>query len=438
VAWISERKDVLSVLLGMVTLSAYLKYVQRPGTGRYLAVIAAFSLGLMAKPMLVTLPFVLLLLDFWPLGRFHRARPRTTAAPGTIPWRLILEKTPFMALAAASSVVTYLAQQRGGAFIPAGLFPAAVRIENALVSCARYVGKALWPHDLIPFYRHPGHSLSFRELALSFLLVAGLTALAVASRRRRPWLLTGWLWFLGVLVPVSGLVQVGSQGMADRYSYLPSIGLCMAITWEASSRAARFRRGAAALALISVAVIPALVFLTWRQTAHWKSTVTLFTRVVAIDTANYIGYNMLGVDYLLRHEAAKAVPLFRRALAIWPAYLDGRFNLGLALTELGETDEAMEQFAAILRIKPRDPESLFNLGKALLEKGRTDEALQHFAAAVALDPNQPAILFARGGALARSGRLIEAAEDFRRVVELDPGNAEARASLEYALRILGK
>jgi tetratricopeptide (TPR) repeat protein len=190
--------------------------------------------------------------------------------------------------------------------------------------------------------------------------------------------------------------------------------------------------------LIGAAVLAALVFLTWRQSTYWRNTITLFTRVVTVDARNYAGYNVLGVDFLLRHKAAEAVPLFRRALEIWPAHLDSRFNLGLALAELGDTDEAMEQFSAVLSLNPRDAESLFNLGQALLKKGLPGEALQRFEAALALDPDQPAILLARGVAQERLGRMAGAADDFRRAVELDPGNAEARDKLERALRIPGR
>jgi len=436
VAWISERKDVLSVLLGLATLMSYLRYARRPGIGRYLIVIAAFSLGLMAKPMLVTLPFLLLLLDWWPLGRLYGATKPVASFPMLFPWRLLIEKAPLLLLAAASSVVTYTAQQRGGAIRPTEAFPLALRVENALVSAGRYISHALWPHDLIPFYRHPGNGIPLRELLFTVVFLVAVTFLAFAARKHRPWLLTGWLWFLGTLVPVLGLIQVGLQGMADRYSYLPLTGLFIAISWEIGSRPSRTGRSRTVRGVALVSVILALTLLTWRQTTFWSNTLNLFTRVVSVDPGNFTGYNMLGSYHLTNHEPAKAVPLFRTALQIMPAYKDSRFNLGLALAELGDSAGAIEQFTALLRVNPNDAECLYNLGKALLELGRASEALRSLDAAQALNPAEPAILFSRGLAFTQLDRMAEAAGDFRKVLELDPENTEARDNLEHALRLI--
>lgn len=419
VAWVSERKDVLSVLLGMVTLAAYLRYVRRPGTGRFLAVAGFLSLGLMAKPMLVTLPFVLLLLDWWPLGRF-RAAPCQGRHAGGAAVRLVVEKTPLMLLAAASSAVTYLAQHHGGAIISAGLFPPAARMENVLISYLRYVYTFFHPLDLIPFYVHPRTTLPLLTLAASLAFLVLVTALAVARRGRHPWLLTGWLWYLGVLVPVLGLVQVGLQGMADRYSYLPSVGLCLAVVWEIAALAGPVRRAKAAAVAAGVVAVAALLACTRLQSAYWRDTITLFTRVVTVDPRNFTGFNMLGAEYLLRGEPAKAVPLLRRSVEIWPAYQDGRYNLGLALARLGQTEEAIAQFEANLRVNPRDVETLLNLGRGLAKLRRFPEALRRFDAALALAPDEPSVLFERGLVHVELGQISAAADDFGRVLELDP------------------
>ncbi|MHB8834559.1 MAG: tetratricopeptide repeat protein [Candidatus Methylomirabilia bacterium] len=402
VAWISERKDVLSGLLWMLTLSFYLRYVKKPGAGRYVLVFAVFLLGLLAKPMLVTLPFVLLLLDWWPLHRFHPAPPGSPESPRAVAPLLLLEKMPLLALSAVSCGITYFAQQRGGAMMLTELFPFWSRAGNAVVSYLGYIVKALLPVDLLPFYPHPGTSLPPAKVLLSLAVLGVISLLVFAVRQRRPWLALGWLWYLGTLVPVIGFVQVGRQAMADRYSYLPLIGLFVALAWEACSRAADRRRGPALLGVGAAAILAALTWLSWQQSSLWKNSVTLFTHVTRVDPRNFVAYNMLGADLLVRRDAIAAARLFRKALEINPLALEARYNLGLALAQAGETDAAIEQFTTVIGYEKgttRDAEALYNLGNLQLEKGLAEEALRNFDAAAAVNPGQPEIHVSRGRAL---------------------------------------
>ena len=437
VAWISERKDVLSVLLGMLTLLAYLRYVRRPVAARFAPVVVLFCLGLMSKPMLVTLPLALLLLDWWPLGRFHHAARPGAIPPAAAARRLFLEKAPLLGLAATSCVVTFFAQRLGGAMSYADVFPMGVRFNNAIVSYVRYLGKMLWPRQLIPFYPHPGLVLSQTQVILCFALLAGITVGAFASRRRHPWFIAGWLWYLGMLVPVIGLVQVGLQGMADRYSYLPLVGLFVAICWESYSRALPSARGRVVGGAGAVCVVITLALLTWNQSGYWKDTVTLFNRVIAVDPRNFLAYNMLGSNYLVLGDPVRAKPLFRRSLELKSSYAEARYNLGLALARLGEREEAIATFTAVIRANPKDEEGFFNRGRLLLEQGKAEEALRDFDAARALAPAQMQIHYRRGLALARLERYDEAAAAFAAAAALAPQNVEAIYNQGRALDAAG-
>lgn len=437
VAWISERKDVLSGLFAMLTLLAYLRYLKKPGIARYLAVVVAFVLGLMAKPMLVTLPFVLLLLDWWPLGRFSSAAvPRRPQ--GSIAGRLFLEKSPLLALTAISAVVTYIAQRQGGAMTDSDFFPLSVRAGNAIVAYVRYLGKMLWPRDLIYFYPHPLGSLPLWQVTACLLVLVLISAAAVALCKRRPWLATGWLWFVGMLVPVIGVVQVGRQAMADRYSYLPLIGLFVAIAWEARSRAQPPRAGNLARCAVVGAILATLAILTYRQAGYWQNTQTLSNHLLSIDPRNYVAYNLKGMDLLLQHQAAGAVPLLRTSVALSPTFLDARYNLGLALAELGEFDEALIHFAAVVRASPRDAEALTNLGLQYVAKGDLPEALALFSRAAALEPRVARIQYHLGRTLDGMGRTTEAIAHYRTALVLEPTSSEAHNNLGVSLAVLGR
>ncbi|HET9317332.1 MAG TPA: hypothetical protein VFQ51_17205, partial [Vicinamibacteria bacterium] len=323
VAWVAERKELLSALLGFLTLLSYAAWAQRRGRGQPWAALALFAAGLMAKPMLVTLPFVLVLLDVWPLRRVSiDERPWPALA------RAVAEKAPFLALAAASSAVTFLVQRAGGAVGTLENYPLGVRVANALVAYAGYLRRLFWPVGLAVFYPHPGRSLTAAAIAGAALLFGGLCAAAWILRRRRPYLFVGWFWFAGMLVPVIGLVQVGFQALADRYAYVTFVGLFVALVWLAAAgveRAPSWLRPVAAAA--GVALVAACVLQTRGELAHWQDSETLFSRALEVTSGNYVACQNLAHHLNEKNRPAEALPLLEEALRLRPRYPEARVNL---------------------------------------------------------------------------------------------------------------
>jgi tetratricopeptide (TPR) repeat protein len=428
VAWVSERKDVLSTLFLILALRAWTRFARSGRRGAYLAALGHFSLGLLAKPMVVTAPFLLLLLDAWPLGRLPLAPPRVLAAGLG---RRAVEKWPFFALAAAASAVTWLAQSAGGgasAFSPIAAWP---RVANAIVSYVRYPLAAVWPTSLAAFYPHPATlraDVDPLPVALSAALLVAVTAAAFRERVRRPWLAFGWAWYVGTLVPVIGLVQVGGQARADRYTYVPLVGLFVALAWGLGEIAERGRaRRAAAVAAAGAAVVACAV-LAWRQAGTWRDGETLHRHALAVTEGNWKawhglcdvlleqgrlgeaaaaceaairvlptfpeGWQTLGVVRARAGDPAAAIPLFRRALELRPDYFQALHNLGSALGNQGDYAQAVAHFEAALRLRPGDAETWASLGLARLRGGDREGALQAADRLRALDP-------ARGEALRR-------------------------------------
>ncbi len=464
VAWVSERKDVLSAVFWAASLGAYLFYVRRPGAVRYLLASFMFVLGLLSKPMVVTLPLVLLVLDFWPLGRWRKETGTGGAAPA---FHLLLEKAPLLALSACSAVLTYIAQRRGGSIITTEEYRLPVRLANALVSCAAYLAKAVWPGRLAVFYPYRVNPAAWK-LALSGALVVLISSVAVAQIRRRPYIAAGWLWYLIALLPVIGLVQVGGQAMADRYTYIPLTGIVLAAAWlsaEAVRSRPRLRAWigvswAAALILLSAA--------TARQVGYWRDSETLYRRALRVTEGNYLAENNLGV---LRHwqgRYGEAEEHFRRALAVWPRYPSAWINLGNARLRLGDTDgayqayrrameldrrdarapynmgliaarrrrwrEAEKLYREALRLDPDNAEALTNLASVLMVLGREDEALASLDRAIGRNPDLEAARFNRGLIFLRRGGFGEAAAEFRETRRINPASREAAAALEEVLK----
>jgi tetratricopeptide (TPR) repeat protein len=433
VAWISERKDVLSGAFWMLTLLAYAKYVaeskgqsRRSGVFYSLALIS-FALGLMSKPMLVTLPCVLLLLDYWPLNRLDRT---------TAPW-LVLEKVPFVALAMASSVVTFLVQEKGGAVSRLESLPLMARLENALVSYCRYLGKTFWPVDLSVLYPHPGHwPAGAVWLSAAALLV--LTAAAILLARRHPYLCVGWLWFIGTLVPVIGLVQVGVQSMADRYTYLPLIGVYIAVVWGASECVAHLSRAQKALAAAAALALLICSALTLRQIGIWKNSESLFRHAVAVTKDNYLAYNNLGFHLSNLGKTEAALEMYRRSIQINPNYDEAQNNIGFALAKLGRPLEAIPYYEAALRLRPTLAEAHNNLGNALSELGRLDAAMTEYETTLRLNPDHADAHSNLGIALAMKGLLGEAIGHFEKSLALKPNNSGAHSNLGNAYAVQRK
>lgn len=433
VAWVAERKDVLSGLFWLLVLWAYAIFVERrrkaaPDAWRYYVLaLIAFALGLMAKPMLVTLPFVLLLLDIWPLRRFGQDL-------GSDVRRLVLEKLPFFALTILSCVVTFNVQKAGGSVSSTlGLGP---RLENAVVAVAGYLGKFLWPAELAVLYPHPGDWPVTRVLP-ALLLIGVISLVAIRQLRRRPWIGVGWFWFLGTLVPVIGLVQVGLQSMADRYTYLPILGVEIALLWTLRELAGTAVGRRSLLALAGSAALLALAVRTVPQIAVWKDSFTLFSHALAVTERNYVAHDNRGLHLFKHGQPDAAIADYRRALAINPAYLNANNNLGHALAQLGRPAEAIPLYRVALQANPAHLEVRNNLANALSDTGQLDEATQHYQFVLERAPNHVNALNGSAVLLAMRGQPAEAKARLERALQLAPGNASAHNNLGNVCHMLG-
>ena len=429
VAWVAERKDVLSTLCWMLALILYVRYVERPGRLRYLSVLGVFALGLMSKPMLVTLPFALLLLDYWPLGRM--APGRRNLGP------LLLEKVPLVALSIASGVVTILAQQRGGAVAHFKGVPLVFRAANALLAYVSYVGKTIWPVGLSVIYPLPA-TVTVLEASGAGLLLAGITAICIRLAHRHPYLIVGWLWYLATLVPVIGLVQVGEQFIADRYTYIPLIGLFSLVAWGApallSDRAGRRVMLSSAAGLILLACTA----LTWRQAGYWKNTITLFAHATDAVAGNYVAHNILGDTLAGMGRTDDAIAHYAEALRVRPDNGNALVGIGNALFRQGKVDEALGYFDEELRISPRSADGHFYKGLVLMEQGHLGPAIDHYRAALGTDPDRADALMNLGIALIRQGKFDEGFRCFAQALRSDPNNAEMLVTAGLALGMRGR
>jgi Flp pilus assembly protein TadD len=419
VTWISERKDVLAGFFWMLTLAAWLRYAKRPRLPSYALVVAAFALGLLAKPMVVTLPFVLLLLDLWPLRR-ERRRP--------VAWEI----APLVALSAGVSVLTFLAQRTWGAVTSLDTLPIGARVANAVVSFSAYVEKTVWPAGLAVFY--PPRSPGAWQVAASALLLLAATALALRERHRRPYLLVGWLWYVGTLVPVLGLVQVGEQAMADRFTYLPQIGLLVMVAWAA----AELPLPRAALGAAAGVALAALAAVTVRQQVFWADSVALFTHAAAVTRDNYVAEANIGAALLDRGDRDGAIPHLREAIRIRPGYAKPHVSLGKALAEAGDANAAGREYAVALAIDPGNPQAQYNLGLLRVGQGRLDEGIAAYREALRIDPGYTKARHNLGVALAAADRLPEAVEEYRKALALAPDLGVAHGNLAIALERLGR
>ena len=394
VAWVAERKDVLSGLFFMLTLWAYVRYVGKSKAHSpkskvfYGLVLLFFVLGLMSKPMVVTLPFVLLLLDYWPLNRF--TPPPVPAVTGKgdslknhfLPWRLILEKIPLLALSGAACVATMMIQKDIIAPVPLAL-----RIGNAAVSYVVYLRQMFCPAGLAVLYPYPQNSLPGWKIALAVVLLAAISAGVFLRRQRQPYLLMGWLWYLGMLIPVIGLVQVGGQAHADRYTYLPQIGLYLALIWAAGSLGAGWRHRRVVLGGLSTVILVALIFCARTQTSYWRNSESLWTHTLACTSDNDIAHYNLGDALVKMGRRDEAIAQYQKTLQITPNYAEAHNNLGSVLLQKGRVDEAIAHYQTALRITPENATAHNNLGNALRQKGRVDEAIAQCQVALQINPD---------------------------------------------------
>jgi tetratricopeptide (TPR) repeat protein len=389
VAWVSERKDVLSTFFGMLTLLSYVSYARYNDKRFYLTALLFFILGLMAKPMLVTLPFVLLLLDYWPLCRMKFKKLQQKASNANIKisfFDLVIEKIPFFTLTAASCVVTFYAQRSGGSLATLEVFPLESRIANAAVAYVDYIAKMLWPVHLSAFYPHP-YSLPVWQVAGSALLLMLITWMCIRSAKQRPYLPVGWLFYLGTLFPVIGLIQVGEQAMADRYTYVPLIGVFIMLAWGVPDLLAKWRHKKKVFVFGSALLFPALMLTTWLQVRHWSDSVQLYEHMIKVTRNNFMAHYNLGV-YLAEHDQiSKAIEHYRKALSIKSGHVNANINLGNTLVIQGKFSEAIPYYTNALNRVPNDPEIHNNIGVALLHAGKTGEAIGHFKTALKIRPH---------------------------------------------------
>jgi tetratricopeptide (TPR) repeat protein len=430
VAWVAERKDVLSTLFWLLTLWAYARYarkstVQSPQSKVFYGLsLLAFACGLMSKPMLVTLPFVLLLLDYWPLNRFGNNRV----------WPLVREKLPFFLLAAASSVVTFVVQRSTGTVMTTTALPMSARLENVLISYVGYLSKLFFPTNLAVIYplRYPFHWPP-GDLISAGILLLGISIFVITLRRRQPWLLVGWLWFVGTLVPVIGLVQVGLQAMADRFSYVPSIGLFIFLSWGAWALTKGWRHQVVAVSGAATVVMVLCAGLAWRQAGYWKNTGTLFQHAIDVTENNFIAYSNLGDYELAQGHCDEAINLYRETIRLMPGYDLAYAPLGVALCKTGRLAEGIQELQLAVKLEPDSAQIHAELADALAEDGQGDAAINEYKKAISLDPDDLDARNRLGVLLENTGHLDEAIRQFKEIIGINPAYVRAYNNLGLAL-----
>jgi tetratricopeptide (TPR) repeat protein len=474
VAWVAERKDVLSTGFGLLALLLYARFARDAGAGArepgdkpdgvlrrvpgsrfYWLAWLCFVLGLLSKPMLVTWPFVMLLLDYWPLKRLWRGRV----------WPLVAEKIPFFAVAAAVSVVTFLAQRDAGAMVPLTAASPALRCENAPVAYVTYLAKLFWPAHLAVFYPFPT-SLSVAEAVLAGVALGAISALVWLKRMRHPYLPVGWFWFLGTLVPVIGLVQVGGQGVADRYTYIPSVGVFILVVWGAHEFSRDWRRQTQVLAGAGLAALILCCAASWRQVGYWQNTETLFRHALTVTADNFTARNNLGLGLLEERQTnaaihelqaavrfhaasseahnnlaiieaavgrnAEAITEFQQALQARPDYADAHFNYAALLAGIGQTNQAIAEYQQALRLEPDDAEAGYKLANLLARKGLTNEAIGRFQETLRRQPDYAEARNNLGSLLIAAGRTNEGVRQFQTALRTKPDYADAHFNLGNA------
>ena len=435
VAWVAERKDVLSGLFFMLTLGVYVHYARHPWSpARYGLVLLLFALGLMCKPMLVTLPLVLLLLDVWPLNRLQTqagAEPVFRLARRPIPRRLIFEKLPLFALAIASVVITLFAQMR--VVESSENLSLSTRLGNALLAYVAYMGQMFWPSGLAVLYPLTAGGVRVAGVAPSLVLLAGISMGVFLLRRRYPYLLTGWAWYLLMLLPVIGIVQVGLQARADRYTYLPQIGLYLLLTWAAADLCAGRRHRRVVLGGGAVIILIALMFCARAQTAYWRNSELLWTHTLACTPDNFTARYGLGNALLQAGNVDEAIAQLRKALVFNPGLAKAHSSLGNALLQKGNVDEAIAQYQIALQIDPRSEEACYNFGNALLRQGKVDEAIAQYQKALQIKPDFAEAHFNLGAALFHQGKEDEAIAQYQRALQIKPDKPEVQNNLAWVL-----
>jgi len=471
VVWVAERKDVLSGLFWTLTILLYARYVEKPGAGRYLATLACFAVGLMSKPMLVTLPVVLLMLDYWPLGRLNREPGGECEAPQPRLATLVTEKVPFLALSVLSSVITIYAQHHGGAMANLDKAPLGLRAANAVIAYSRYLADTFWPHDLAILYPFP------REIALGQLVVAVVAIILISAGvfivgRKDPWLRVGWLWFLVTLLPVIGLIQVGGQSHADRYTYIPLTGLFIIISWGVPRLLERWKYYREAVILLAGFAVCGMGALTWKQIGYWKDSITLFQHTLSVTSNNYLILNNYGIALDQKGDFEAALKLYQQALQVWPRsahahnnigavyarkgmyaeaighyqealqikpdYLMAKVNMGRALSGIGKNEEAVQIFEQVLQQDPSFGDAHLNLALLYLKSGARDKAMPHYQQVLKQDPRSPKAPLMMGVEMVQQDRIEDAGVFFAQAVQIAPDSLEAQFNMGVFLAKQGR
>jgi protein O-mannosyl-transferase len=471
VAWVADRKDVLSAFFWILTMGAYAFYVERPGLKRYLAILLSFALGLMAKPMLVTLPFALLLLDYWPLQRFApkkaaqeirtegnkqedgdrkkgKSRKKQPAKGEGIkekttdpknPWvvirLLLLEKIPLFAMTVLSSFLAYIAQQ-GEDLGSVGGAPPSERLANAFISYIVYLGKMFWPTNLAVYYPYPGARPFWQVLGAVFFFIA-VMLLAIRAAKRVPYLAVGWLWYVGTLVPVIGIVQVGRHAMADRYTYIPLIGLFIIVAWGVPELSKNWRFRKKALIALPALCILCLFLLTWRQVGYWRNSITLFDHVLKVTDRNAVAYNNRGTAYGSLGNYRQAIEDYNKATELNPKYELAYNNRGYAYGMIGNHRQAIEDYDKAIVLNPEYAEAYYNRAITYGKLGNHRQAIEDYNKAIELNPKYALAYYNRGIEYVKFGNHRQAIEDYNKAIALDPKSARAYNNRGTAYGSLG-
>ena len=433
VAWVTERKDVLSGLFFFLTLLSYIWYIDRPNLNRYLVVVLTFTLGLMSKPMLVTLPFVLLLLDCWPLNRLSLSDLRGPSSLNTV-WKLVREKIPLFILTIGFSMTTYLSMERteGGLALWERL-PFWSRVGNSFQSYASYIHKMVWPTDLAVFYPHPEDMISISETIGPILLLMSITLFVIWRVRQQPYLAIGWFWYLGMLVPVIGLLQNGNQSMADRYTYLPLVGLFIIIAWGVPDLFGRwqFRR---VLPILASGLLFLLIISTSKQVSYWRNSVSLFEHTLTVTERNYLAHTALGMALSEQNKAEEAINHFEQSLQINPTFAYTYHAMGIALAKVGRTEEAALHISEALKLKPDYAGAHYSFGVESYKAGKIEEAMDHYFTVIDINPDHAGAHYNLGHIYAEQGDITNAIERFQKAVLLNPKSIEFNNNLAEAYR----
>ncbi|MCX5834347.1 MAG: tetratricopeptide repeat protein [Deltaproteobacteria bacterium] len=442
VAWVAERKDVLSGFFWVATMGAYYLYVKKPGAPRYLLVLASLALGLLSKPMLVTLPIVLLSLDYWPLRRHEQPTTLFDNSLRTYPFfrhafsRLIAEKIPLFFLSLAAGILALIGQRSIGAIQTIEVFPFWERFTNAIVSYVWYIWKMILPLDLAVYYPHAGMPPFWKWMG-AFVILVVITALVLRWARTHPYLLVGWLWYVVTLLPVIGFVQIGAQAMADRYTYISLIGLFIMMVWGAYDAAGARKYPRVALDVFFPAVIIALMVLTAIQLSYWRDSRTLYGHALTVTEGNHLIHNNLGNELAGAGEMDKALVHYLEAVRIYPDYADGHYNLANAFARIGEDDQAIRYYLEAIRIMPDHEKAHYNLGITFARYGNLDKAMEYFSGTLKINPNSIDARYNLGSALAAKGEYSKAITHFTEILRLNPGATQARVRLGKAYWLSG-